>query len=108
MLFFRCYPRLNEGDQVVMINNRDVSQHTHDQVVNFIRASSEPHSAQLVLAVRQVSHTQEWLQGSAIVDINLVSSLQLFPLKLLNHGLFGRMKKIASRPNLEQASKEQL
>ena len=52
---FRCYPRLNEGDQVVMINNRDVSQHTHDQVVNFIRASSEPHSAQLILAVRQVS-----------------------------------------------------
>ena len=53
---FRCYPRLNEGDQVVMINDRDVSQHTHDQVVNFIRASSEPHSAQLTLAVRQVSH----------------------------------------------------
>jgi len=49
----QCYPRLNEGDQVVMINNRDVSQHTHDQVVNFIRASSEPHSAQLVLAVKQ-------------------------------------------------------
>ena len=46
---------MNEGDQVVMINNRDVSQHTHDQVVNFIRASSEPHSAQLILAVRQVS-----------------------------------------------------
>merc|ERR1711881_797736 len=49
----RCNPRLNEGDQVVMINGRDVSQHTHDQVVNFIRASSEPHSAQLILAVRQ-------------------------------------------------------
>ena len=50
----KCNPRLNEGDQVVMINGRDVSQHTHDQVVNFIRASSEPHSAQLILAVRQV------------------------------------------------------
>ncbi len=37
-----------------MINNRDVSQHTHDQVVNFIKASSEPHSGQLILAVRQV------------------------------------------------------
>ena len=54
LTFFRCYPRLNEGDQVVLINGRDVSQHTHDQVVNFIRASSEPHSAQLILAVRQV------------------------------------------------------
>lgn len=49
----KCYPRLNEGDQVVLINGRDVSTHSHDQVVNFIRASSEPHSAQLVLAVRQ-------------------------------------------------------
>jgi hypothetical protein len=53
--FFRCYPKLNEGDQVVLINGRDVSTHTHDQVVNFIRASSEPHSGQLVLAVRQVN-----------------------------------------------------
>jgi len=49
----QCVPRLNEGDQVVMINGREVSEHTHDQVVNFIRASSEKHSAQLVLAVRQ-------------------------------------------------------
>ena len=63
LTFFRCYPRLNEGDQVVLINGRDVSQHTHDQVVNFIRASSEPHSAQLILAVRQVffSHHKEFL-----------------------------------------------
>merc|ERR1719210_1758004 len=49
----QCYPRLNEGDQVVLINNRDISTHTHDQVVNFIGASSEPHSGQLILAVRQ-------------------------------------------------------
>lgn len=51
---FRCYPKLNEGDQIVMINGRDVSQHTHDQVVNFIRACSEPHSGHLILVVRQV------------------------------------------------------
>lgn len=25
-------PRLNEGDQVLFINGRDVSQHTHEQV----------------------------------------------------------------------------
>ena len=31
-----------------------------------------------------------------------------FPLKILNHGLFGRMKIIASRLNLEPTSKEQL
>ena len=60
--FFRCLPRLNEGDQVIMINGRDISQHTHDQVVNFIRASSEPHSAQLELAVRQVSKENKKFQ----------------------------------------------
>ena len=27
-----CIPRLNEGDQVLFINGRDVSQHTHEQV----------------------------------------------------------------------------
>jgi len=42
-----------------MINGRDISQHTHDQVVNFIRASSEPHSAQLELAVRQNAYMGE-------------------------------------------------
>ena len=51
----KCTPRLNEGDQVVMINGRDVSTLSHDQVVNFIRAAREPHSGQLVLSVRQVS-----------------------------------------------------
>ena len=50
----RCIPRLNEGDQVVLINGREVATMTHDQVVNFIRAAREPHSGSLVLAVRQV------------------------------------------------------
>ncbi|XP_076460431.1 tyrosine-protein phosphatase non-receptor type 4-like isoform X3 [Babylonia areolata] len=45
-------PRLNEGDQVLFINGRDVSQHTHEQVVMFIKASRETHSGELVLIVR--------------------------------------------------------
>ncbi|KAJ8313697.1 hypothetical protein KUTeg_008258 [Tegillarca granosa] len=45
-------PRLNEGDQVLFINGRDVSQHSHEQVVMFIRASRETHSGELVLIVR--------------------------------------------------------
>jgi len=49
----KCLPRLNEGDQVVLINGREVSGMTHDQVVNFIRAAREPHSGQLILSVRQ-------------------------------------------------------
>ncbi|XP_030065811.1 tyrosine-protein phosphatase non-receptor type 4 isoform X4 [Microcaecilia unicolor] len=47
-----CIPRLNEGDQVVLINGRDISEHTHDQVVMFIKASCERHSGELVLLVR--------------------------------------------------------
>ncbi|XP_074659183.1 tyrosine-protein phosphatase non-receptor type 4-like isoform X2 [Tubulanus polymorphus] len=47
-----CIPRLNEGDQVLYINGRDVSQHTHEQVVMFIRASRENHSGELELIVR--------------------------------------------------------
>ncbi|XP_041724933.1 tyrosine-protein phosphatase non-receptor type 4 isoform X1 [Coregonus clupeaformis] len=47
-----CVPRLNEGDQVVLINGRDISEHTHDQVVMFIKASCESHSGELILLVR--------------------------------------------------------
>ncbi|XP_036175344.1 tyrosine-protein phosphatase non-receptor type 4 isoform X10 [Myotis myotis] len=47
-----CVPRLNEGDQVVLINGRDIAEHTHDQVVLFIKASCERHSGELVLLVR--------------------------------------------------------
>uniref|UniRef100_A0A8C0GLM4 Tyrosine-protein phosphatase n=1 Tax=Chelonoidis abingdonii TaxID=106734 RepID=A0A8C0GLM4_CHEAB len=45
-------PRLNEGDQVVLINGRDIAEHTHDQVVMFIKESCERHSGELVLLVR--------------------------------------------------------
>ncbi|XP_073161143.1 tyrosine-protein phosphatase non-receptor type 4 isoform X6 [Lepidochelys kempii] len=47
-----CVPRLNEGDQVVLINGRDIAEHTHDQVVMFIKESCERHSGELVLLVR--------------------------------------------------------
>ena len=47
-----CIPRLNEGDQVLFINSRDVSSHKHEQVVSFIRASVENQSGELSLVVR--------------------------------------------------------
>lgn len=79
LLFFayRCYPKLNEGDQVVMINGRDVSGHTHDQVVNFIRASSEPHSGQLILAVKQVCTVNANWKNNELSFINQVNSMFL-------------------------------
>lgn len=58
-----CVPRLNEGDQVVLINGRDIAEHTHDQVVLFIKASCERHSGELVLLVRPngKQSTQHWI-----------------------------------------------
>ncbi|KAK8727855.1 hypothetical protein OTU49_009486 [Cherax quadricarinatus] len=61
----RCYPRLNEGDQVLLINGRDVSAMTHEQVVNFIRASRECHSGELVLTVKQNVYLAEELEEPA-------------------------------------------
>ncbi|XP_035110165.3 tyrosine-protein phosphatase non-receptor type 3 isoform X2 [Callithrix jacchus] len=48
-----CIPKLNEGDQIVLINGRDISEHTHDQVVMFIKASRESHSRELALVIRR-------------------------------------------------------
>uniref|UniRef100_A0A4W3JYS3 protein-tyrosine-phosphatase n=1 Tax=Callorhinchus milii TaxID=7868 RepID=A0A4W3JYS3_CALMI len=48
-----CTPKLIEGDQILLINGRDISEHTHDQVVMFIKASRESHSRELLLLVRR-------------------------------------------------------
>jgi len=34
-----CIPRLSEGDQVLFVNGRDISQHTHAQVLMCILLS---------------------------------------------------------------------
>ncbi|XP_014294110.1 tyrosine-protein phosphatase non-receptor type 4 isoform X2 [Halyomorpha halys] len=51
----RCYPKLNEGDQVLCINGIDVGGMLHEQVVNLIRASRDAHGGELVLTVRPSS-----------------------------------------------------
>ncbi|GMR40807.1 hypothetical protein PMAYCL1PPCAC_11002, partial [Pristionchus mayeri] len=49
----KCYPRLNEGDQVVLINGRDISALSHDRVVSLIRsARSAPGGGELMLTIR--------------------------------------------------------
>ncbi|XP_013871096.1 tyrosine-protein phosphatase non-receptor type 3 [Austrofundulus limnaeus] len=63
----RSEPKLQKGDLLVLINGRDISEHTHDQVVMFIRASRESHSRQLALLIRR--------KGSS----RMVPSLQLPP-----------------------------
>ncbi|CAH8548826.1 unnamed protein product [Schistosoma haematobium] len=47
-----CIPRLSEGDQILFINHKDVSNHTHLQVVNMIRAASEQNYGTLELLVK--------------------------------------------------------
>ncbi|XP_071493676.1 tyrosine-protein phosphatase non-receptor type 4-like isoform X1 [Diadema antillarum] len=47
-----CIPRLNEGDQILRLNNQDVSSSTNDQVVAIIRAIGDAGNKDLVLTVR--------------------------------------------------------
>lgn len=72
-----CIPRLNEGDQVLMINGRDVSGLTHDQVVKLIRASRDRHPAELLLTVRPNVYVGEDIEEpdfQYIPDVPHVSS----------------------------------
>ncbi|XP_011506483.1 PREDICTED: tyrosine-protein phosphatase non-receptor type 4 isoform X2 [Ceratosolen solmsi marchali] len=48
----RCYPKLNEGDQVVYINGIDVNGMLHEHVVNLIRQSRDSGTGELTLTVR--------------------------------------------------------
>uniref|UniRef100_A0A915BXU3 protein-tyrosine-phosphatase n=1 Tax=Parascaris univalens TaxID=6257 RepID=A0A915BXU3_PARUN len=48
----KCNPRLNEGDQVLVINGVDVASMAHDQVVRFIRSARETLNGELVLTIR--------------------------------------------------------
>nr|CDJ86225.1 PDZ and Protein-tyrosine phosphatase domain containing protein [Haemonchus contortus] len=49
----KAHPRLNEGDQVLFINGRDVTPMSHDTVVDFIRsARSAPNGGELVLTIK--------------------------------------------------------
>ena len=48
----RTNPRICEGDQVIMINGRDVNGLMHEQVVSLIRSSREFRTGELVLTVK--------------------------------------------------------
>lgn len=48
----RCYPKLSEGDQVVLINGIDIINMTHDEVVNLIRNARDNPPGELVLIVK--------------------------------------------------------
>ncbi|XP_078109105.1 tyrosine-protein phosphatase non-receptor type 3 isoform X2 [Sander vitreus] len=75
----RCEPKLLEGDLLVLINGRDISEHTHDQVVMFIKASRESHSRELALLIRRKDLNHPWIPGPGRVTplLQLPSALTL-------------------------------
>lgn len=44
----------------MLINGRDISEHTHDQVVMFIKASRESHTRELALVIRRKGKSHLW------------------------------------------------
>ena len=48
----RCYPKLSEGDQVVLVNGIDIAHMTHEEVVNLIRNARDNEPGELVLIVK--------------------------------------------------------
>ncbi|XP_048882721.1 tyrosine-protein phosphatase non-receptor type 3 [Brienomyrus brachyistius] len=65
----RCTPELLEGDQILLINGRDISEHNHDQVVMFIKASRESHTKELTLLVRRKGD-QLYVSGGPLSTFN--------------------------------------
>ncbi|XP_058868919.1 tyrosine-protein phosphatase non-receptor type 3 isoform X2 [Acipenser ruthenus] len=77
-----CTPKLLEGDQIVLINGRDISEHTHDQVVMFIKASRESHTKELALLVRRKVvklHDEQMLEDEMDVSLPGDSILSTYP-----------------------------
>ncbi|XP_022079809.1 tyrosine-protein phosphatase non-receptor type 4-like isoform X2 [Acanthaster planci] len=48
----QCIPRLNEGDQILFLNGKDLTQYTNEQVVSTIRSIGELGNKDLLLTVR--------------------------------------------------------
>ncbi|XP_060010642.1 tyrosine-protein phosphatase non-receptor type 3 isoform X4 [Lagenorhynchus albirostris] len=73
-----CIPKLNEGDQIVLINGRDISEHTHDQVVMFIKASRESHTRELALVIRRKA-VHSFADIKSEDDLNQLFPEAIFP-----------------------------
>uniref|UniRef100_A0AC35TU24 Tyrosine-protein phosphatase non-receptor type 4 n=1 Tax=Rhabditophanes sp. KR3021 TaxID=114890 RepID=A0AC35TU24_9BILA len=48
----KCYPRLNEGDEIVMINGKDISHFSHEKIVQFIRNAKDSSNGELTLNIK--------------------------------------------------------
>ncbi|KTF86459.1 hypothetical protein cypCar_00009834, partial [Cyprinus carpio] len=95
----RCVPPLMEGDQVLLINGRDISEHTHQQVVMFIKASRESHSKELALLVRRKACTPRNHKQHLFTGV----SLRVEPTLQLGEGLTlpGEISPLSAQPSGE-------
>lgn len=60
----RTQPRICEGDEVCMINGRDVCGMMHEHVVALIRASREQNAGELVLAIKP---NGKWIEFDLLI-----------------------------------------
>lgn len=67
-------PRISEGDQVLMINGRDISALRHEQVVSLIRASREFRGGELVLTIKPQGECEDEVSDSRSISISCYSS----------------------------------
>ncbi|XP_038044567.1 tyrosine-protein phosphatase non-receptor type 4-like isoform X3 [Patiria miniata] len=55
----QCIPRLNEGDQILFLNGKDLTQYTNEKVVSTIRSIGDSGNKDLLLTVRPNVYVSE-------------------------------------------------
>ncbi|VUZ51548.1 unnamed protein product [Hymenolepis diminuta] len=63
-----CCPRLHAGDQIIRINDRDISDYTQEQVVSSIRKSAESENGTLELVVKSNIYLEENVMDDQLQD----------------------------------------
>lgn len=63
-----CYPRLHVGDQIVRINDRDISDYTQEQVSYVLKSISgiSKHDAELIYAIDGILLEDIWLEWDSL------------------------------------------
>ncbi|CAF0928680.1 unnamed protein product, partial [Didymodactylos carnosus] len=98
-------PPLNEGDQILSINNIDISNHTYEQIVNMIRQSRKKSNGELILIVRPnkfITSSQLNHDNQDIYDNELVSFHDYVRLDTLEESLQCLKNDLANGRLIEQ------
>lgn len=77
----KCTPPIEIGDRVLQVNGRDVSHHTHEQIVRFIQSTRESHTGHLTLLLEKThsdcAYHPEGMHEPEVVDNNTAEECQL-------------------------------